>query len=135
MKGLFQLSMLGMLLVYASVADAQGKAAGQAPSQVAGKAQGKAAGKAPAPAGAPVKGAIIAKAYGDSIVLRWAPGDPVTWTRNNAAGWRLTRIDVSLPGHPVRTDLGLIQPTPEQQLLAGLDTTAEKTKYLTIAWK
>jgi uncharacterized protein len=130
MKGLFQLSILAFLLVYAPVADAQGKAAGKAAGKTPAPAD-----KTPAPAAAPVKAAIIAKAYGDSIVLRWAPGDPVTWSRNNAAGWRLTRIDVSLPGHPVRTDLGLIQPMPEQQLLAGLDTTAEKTKYLTIAWK
>ncbi len=125
--------MLAFLLGYAHVAEAQGKApAGKA---AAGNAGGKSAAKAPAPAAAPVKAAIIAKAYGDSVVLRWAPGDPVTWTNNNAAGWRLTKIDVSIPGHPVRTDMGLIRPMPEQQLLAGLDTTAERTKYLTIAWK
>jgi hypothetical protein len=79
--------------------------------------------------------AIIAKSYEDSIVIRWAPVDPVTWLRSNASGWRLTRLDISIPGHPVRTDLGTIKPEPEAQMLNGLDTTAERTKYLTVAWK
>jgi hypothetical protein len=81
------------------------------------------------------KAAVIAKAYGDSIVVRWAPVDPTTWIRVNGSGWRLTRLDVSIPGHPVRTDLGTILPEPEARMLAGLDTTAERTKYLTVAWK
>jgi len=81
------------------------------------------------------KAAIIAKAYGDSIVVRWAPVDPVTWMRANGSGWRLTRLDVSIPGHPVKTELGTVLPEPEAQMLAGLDTSAERTKYLTVAWK
>lgn len=79
--------------------------------------------------------AIIAKSYNDSIVLRWAPVDPVTWIRTNTTGWRLTRLDLSIAGHPVRTDLGTILPEPEAQLLTGLDTTSQRTKYLTVAWK
>jgi fibronectin type 3 domain-containing protein len=126
MKGILQLSVLAFLLGYSPGADAQSKAAVKTPTPAAPGQKSLVV---------PVKAAIIAKAYGDSIVLRWAPGDPVTWIRNNTSGWRLMRIDVSVPGHPVRTELGLIQPMPEQQLLAGLDTTAERTKYLTIAWK
>jgi uncharacterized protein len=84
-----------------------------------------------------LKTAIIAKGYEDSVVIRWAPADPQTWLLGNETGYHLSRIDLSIEGHPVRSDLGpaLFLPMPEKQLLAGLDTSDQKTKYITVAEK
>jgi fibronectin type 3 domain-containing protein len=84
-----------------------------------------------------LKAAMIAKGYEDSVVIRWAPASPEAWIMGNETGYQLTRVDISQPGHPVKTTMGasLFQPMPEKQLLAGLDTTDEKTKYLTVAEK
>ena len=89
------------------------------------------------PANKHLKTAIIAKSYEDSIVIRWAPADPQTWVLGNETGYHLSRIDLSTPGHPIRTDLGpaLFLPMPERQILAGLDTSDQKTKYVTVAEK
>ena len=38
---------------------------------------------------------VIAKAYGDSIVLRWAPTRPWAWHKLNFLGYRIERIDIS----------------------------------------
>ncbi|HEY4290399.1 MAG TPA: hypothetical protein VGN00_25035 [Puia sp.] len=83
-----------------------------------------------------LKMAVIAKGYEDSVVVRWAPADPEAWIKGNENGYHLTRTDISVTGHPVTTDLGaLIRPVPEQQLMRGLDTSNEKTKYVTVAAK
>ncbi len=84
-----------------------------------------------------LKVGLIGKGYEDSVVIRWAPTNPEGWILGNEAGYHLTRIDISSPGQPVTTDLGpqFIQPMPEKQIMAGLDTTSEKTKYLTVAAK
>ena len=34
---------------------------------------------------------LIARAYGDSIVLRWAPQDPAIWMLGNSYGWYINR--------------------------------------------
>jgi fibronectin type 3 domain-containing protein len=38
---------------------------------------------------------IIAKSYGDSIVLRWAPMMPWAWHKLNTIGYKVERIDIS----------------------------------------
>jgi len=81
--------------------------------------------------------AALAKGYGDSVVIRWAPTDPQAWLAGSKAGYHITRIDLSQPGHPVKSDLSPtgIFPTPKDQLLKGLDTTNEQTKYVAVAEK
>ncbi len=43
---------------------------------------------------------VLAKAYGDSIVLRWAPTKPWAWSALNTSGYTIERIEVSTPGNP-----------------------------------
>ena len=38
---------------------------------------------------------VIAKAYGDSVVLRWAPTRPWAWSKLNYIGYTIERIDIS----------------------------------------
>jgi uncharacterized protein len=38
---------------------------------------------------------VIAKAYGDSVVLRWAPTRPWAWNKLNYLGYKIERIDIS----------------------------------------
>src|SRR5689334_14708717 len=38
---------------------------------------------------------VIARAYGDSIVLRWAPQQAWAWHKLNIIGYRIERIDIS----------------------------------------
>jgi hypothetical protein len=78
--------------------------------------------------------AAITKGYGDSVVIRWAPADPVAWLMGNKSGYRITRIDLSDAGHPVITDLSPqgIFPTPDAQLKLA-DTTAFNAGYLMVA--
>lgn len=38
---------------------------------------------------------VIAKAYGDSIVLRWAPTRPWAWSKLNYLGYKIERIDLN----------------------------------------
>lgn len=38
---------------------------------------------------------VIAKAYGDSVVLRWAPTRPWAWNKLNYIGYTIERIDVT----------------------------------------
>ena len=38
---------------------------------------------------------VIAKAYGDSIVLRWAPTRPWAWNKLNYLGYKIERIDLN----------------------------------------
>lgn len=45
---------------------------------------------------------VIAKAYGDSIVLRWAPLRPWAWNKLNKLGYKIERIDVSEKDNPRR---------------------------------
>jgi uncharacterized protein len=78
----------------------------------------------------------ITKGYEDSVVVRWAPADPLAWTLANKAGYHITRIDLSQPGNPVKTDLTPqgIFPTPDKSL-KGVDTSTQEGKYLAIAEK
>jgi hypothetical protein len=43
---------------------------------------------------------VIAKAYGDSIVVRWAPTAAWAWSGCNVVGYTIERIEVSTPGIP-----------------------------------
>jgi uncharacterized protein len=52
---------------------------------------------------------VIAKAYGDSIVLRWAPARSWAWFKLNAIGYKIQRIDVSEKDNP-KTEW--LTPTP-----------------------
>ncbi len=45
---------------------------------------------------------VFAKAYGDSIVLRWAPNTNWAWSDLNQSGYLIERIDLSEAKHPRR---------------------------------
>lgn len=45
---------------------------------------------------------VSAKAYGDSIVIRWAPTADWAWTSLNYYGYKIVRIDISEAKHPKR---------------------------------
>ncbi|WP_373494143.1 hypothetical protein [Aquiflexum sp.] len=48
----------------------------------------------------PLNLALLAKFYGDSVVLRWAPKDPLFWKESNKAGYMIHRftVDESISG-------------------------------------
>lgn len=48
---------------------------------------------------------ILARNYGDSIVVRWVPNNPVLWLMCNDAGYRLERIHQQLVGPEDNQDL------------------------------
>ena len=75
---------------------------------------------------------VIARAYEDSIVLRWAPTDPVAWTLGKDSGYRIMRIDYTDPQHPVSTMLNTtsFRPLTHDQMMATLD---RNNKYAAIA--
>jgi uncharacterized protein len=75
---------------------------------------------------------VLAKAYEDSIVIRWAPGNAVAWTLGKDSGYRIARIDYSDPQHPVTTLLSssLFRPMSLDQMKATLD---HNDKYAAIA--
>src|SRR5882672_10278340 len=37
---------------------------------------------------------LLGKFYGDSVVLRWAPADPMLWKAYNAAGYVIERMEI-----------------------------------------
>ncbi len=45
---------------------------------------------------------VIARSYGDSVVVRWAPTAAWAWNSLNSAGYTVERIDISDPKKPVR---------------------------------
>ncbi|HXD77564.1 MAG TPA: hypothetical protein VN616_07135, partial [Puia sp.] len=64
---------------------------------------------------------VLARSYGDSIVLRWAPADPVAWLMGNDSGYRIARIDYSDRQHPVTTVLSAkLRPLSLEQMMATL---------------
>lgn len=75
---------------------------------------------------------VLARAYGDSVVIRWAPGDAIAWKLCNDSGYHVTRIDYSNPFHPVTTVLTskALLPMTLKQMAAYLDT---KNEYAAIA--
>jgi uncharacterized protein len=75
---------------------------------------------------------VLARAYEDSIVIRWAPTDPVAWTLGKDSGYRITRIDYTDPQHPVSTMLSTtpFRPLSHDQMMATLD---RNNKYAAIA--
>ncbi|MEO9022512.1 MAG: hypothetical protein ABI237_08295 [Ginsengibacter sp.] len=74
----------------------------------------------------------MAKAYGDSVVIRWAPGSATAWKLCNDSGYQVIRIDYSNPEHPVNTLLtpNVLFPMTLDQMEKHLDTT---NKYAAIA--
>jgi fibronectin type 3 domain-containing protein len=75
---------------------------------------------------------VLAKAYEDSIVLRWAPENAVAWTMGKDSGYRITRIDYSDPARPVSRILSAapFKPLTLEQMKASLD---RNNKYAAIA--
>jgi len=75
---------------------------------------------------------VLARAYEDSIVIRWAPTDPVAWTLGKDSGYRITRIDYTDPQHPVSTMLSTtpFRPLTHDQMMATLD---RNNKYAAVA--
>jgi fibronectin type 3 domain-containing protein len=97
---------------------------------VAGQTEGKGAGKTKGPAHLHIR--VLAKAYEDSIVVRWAPEDAVAWIMGKDSGYRITRIDYSDPARPVRKILTVapFKPLTLEQMKASLD---RDNKYAAIA--
>jgi fibronectin type 3 domain-containing protein len=75
---------------------------------------------------------VLAKAYDDSIVIRWAPEDAVAWIMGKDSGYRVTRIDYSDPARPVSKILSAtpFKPLTLEQMKASLD---RDNKYAAIA--
>jgi uncharacterized protein len=75
---------------------------------------------------------VLAKAYDDSIVIRWAPANAVAWTMGKDSGYRIARIDYSDPQHPVSTLLSALpfRPLSHDQMMATLE---RNNKYAAIA--
>jgi hypothetical protein len=75
---------------------------------------------------------VLAKAYSDSIVLRWAPMSAVAWLLGNDSGYRITRIDYSDKQHPVTTALtgAPLKPLTLEQMKAAI---GPNNKYAAIA--
>lgn len=61
----------------------------------------------------------LAKAYGDSIVLRWAPNTPRLWNDANKDGYIIERVEKG-GGGPDRI-FGPIRPWPEEQITAAIE--------------
>lgn len=76
--------------------------------------------------------AILSKAYGDSVVLRWAPTDGVVWSASRHKGYSLYRINYGEDG---RSDTVLLTPKPVfPQSLEQLNKKAgSKNKYIAMA--
>ena len=75
---------------------------------------------------------VLTRAYGDSIVIRWAPSGYTTWRHYNASGYLIRRTDLSNPAHPVTTLLTpkALKPMTLKQMKARLDST---NKYAALA--
>lgn len=79
---------------------------------------------------------LIARNYGDSIVLRWAPDSPIAWFKGNRSGYRVDRI-FTIPGEeedsvyfvPVRSEP--FKPLSEAEMIARYQD--EKHPYGMIA--
>lgn len=75
---------------------------------------------------------VVAKAYSDSIVVRWAPMNAVAWLMGNDSGYRLARIDYTDKEHPVTTVLTAapLRPLTLEQMMAAI---GPNNKYAAIA--
>jgi fibronectin type 3 domain-containing protein len=64
---------------------------------------------------------VIGKAYGDSIVLRWAPSKSWAWLKLNIIGYKIERIDVSDKDNPKKEWLTseAIKPFPLEKFKAS----------------
>lgn len=74
----------------------------------------------------------MAKSYGDSVVIRWAPGSATAWSLGNDSGYQVIRTDYSDPKHPVSVLLTpkALLPMSLSQMKVHLDTA---NKYAAIA--
>ncbi len=63
----------------------------------------------------------IAKAYGDSIVLRWAPNTPRLWSDANKNGYVIERVVREGAGDGGEQFFGPIKPWPEEQITAAIE--------------
>lgn len=62
---------------------------------------------------------VVARSYGDSIVLRWAPQNAGVWRVASHYGWRISRMktDEEMEANPADTSLTLLlTPTPVRAL-------------------
>ena len=75
---------------------------------------------------------VLAKAYEDSTVIRWAPENAIAWSLGKDSGYRIARIDYSDPQHPVSTLLSAtpFKPMSLDQMKAQL---SPNDKYAAIA--
>ena len=55
--------------------------------------------------------AVKARFYGDSVVLRWSPGNPLFWQKANRAGYRISRFEVNEQTQKL-TAVRLLTPAP-----------------------
>ena len=75
---------------------------------------------------------VFAKAYGDSIVLRWAPDDKWAWTALNATGYIIKRLEVT-GGKTAAEELLTPQPLKVLTLEQMKATLPHDNKYAAIA--
>ena len=61
---------------------------------------------------------LLARSYGDSIVLRWMPEDYVSWKYLAYHGVNVLRIDIDKPGFEVDTVAYALKPLSEEQFRA-----------------
>ena len=61
---------------------------------------------------------LLARSYGDSIVLRWMPEDYVSWKYLAYHGVNVLRIDIDKPGFEVDTVAYALKPLTEEQFRA-----------------
>ena len=74
---------------------------------------------------------LVARSYGDSIVLRWAPQNAGVWLLANHYGWNIYRLktDAELAANPADTNVEVklnakpIRPLTLDEMKAKYDTT------------
>lgn len=76
---------------------------------------------------------VVAKTFGDSIMLRFAPTTPVAWQKGNRSGYTIERYVLFRDGkrlkNPERTTLVSTKPLP----FPAWETLAKQNKYAAIA--
>ncbi len=75
---------------------------------------------------------VLARSYGDSIIVRWGPTTNWAWSSLNRTGYMIERIDLSEAKHPKRQMINVapIKPMTLDQMKTSLD---RNDKYAAIA--
>jgi fibronectin type 3 domain-containing protein len=102
------------------------------PSKTASSPAGAASASPTSPASLRASIRVLARSYGDSIIVRWAPTNNWAWSSLNHTGYLIERIDLSEARHPKRE---LLTPKPIKPLtLDQMKTVFDRNdKYAAIA--